>query len=207
MKYSPKLDHLPLFGSEVIKSFYPHLKSASFHQKMKRWLDRGELIQLKKGLYMTKEYWRAHQQDLNFSVFVANHLRYPSYVSGPYILQRHDMMTEVMYPMTSVTLKSSRTYSNALGTFVYSSISESLYHGFTTESFGLETVYVASRIKALFDFFYFKYAKAKTFPSDLLERERIDLEKLTEREKKEFRGYCKKCHRRLFHNLPFILFP
>lgn len=207
MKYPLQLDRLPFFGSEVIKTYYPHLKKASFHQKMKRWLDRGELIQLKKGLYISKEYWRAHQQDENFNVFVANHLRYPSYVSGAYILQRHGMMTDVTYPVTSITLKSSRTYSNLLGTFMYSSIAADLYTGFATESHGIETVYVATRIKALFDFFYFKYAKVRAFSPDLLERERIDLEKITDREKKEFRGYCKQCHQRLFHQLPFILFP
>lgn len=207
MKYPLQLDRLPFFGSEVVRTYYPRLKEASFYQKMKRWLDRGDLIQLKKGLYMTKEYWRAHQQDENFGVFIANHLRYPSYVSGTYVLQRHGMMTDVTYPITSVTLKSSRTYSNLFGTFVYSSIAEDLYTGFMTASSGIETVYVATRIKALFDFFYFKYAKAKSFPSDLLEHERIDLEKITTREKKEFRAYCKRCHRRMFHKLPDLLFP
>lgn len=206
MKYPLALDNLPFFGPEVLRTFYPKLKVASLYQKVKRFLDRADFIQLKKGLYMTANYWHAHEQDQNFKVFLANSLRYPSYVSGSYVLQRHDMLTEISYPITSVTLKTSRTYVNKIGTFVYSSISEDLYRGFVTEKYGEERWYVASRAKALFDFFYFKYGKIKGFPPDIKERDRISMEKLTRREKKEFRTYCEKCHLRIFKNLPYLLF-
>ena len=205
MKYPILLDNLPFFGYEVLRTFFPNLKKPSLHQKVKRWLDHGDFVPLKKGLYMTTAYLRAHQSDKNLKVFIANSLRYPSYISGTYVLQRHDMLTEVSYPITSVTLKSSRTYSNKIGAFVYSSISEDLYTGFVTEKYEEETVYIASRIKALFDFFYFKYGKAKNFPFDIKERDRIDISKLTLREKKEFKAYCEKCHSRILKKLPYLL--
>lgn len=206
MKYNVLLDNLPFFGNEVLRTFYPNLKTPSLYQKVKRWLDCAEFIQLKKGLYMTATYWRTHEQDQNLHLFLANSLRYPSYVSGAYFLQRHDMLTEITHPITSVTLKSSRNYNNKIGAFVYSSISEDLYTGFVTEKYREETVYVASRAKALFDFFYFKYGKTKTFPPDIKERDRISMEKLTSREKKEFRTYCEKCHLRIFKKLPYLFF-
>lgn len=206
MKYPTSLDNLPFFGSEVLRTFYPNLKIPSLYQKVKRWLDRADFVQLKKGLYMTATYWRTHQSDPNFKVFLSNSLRYPSYVSGAYLLQRYDMLTEINYPITSVTLKSSRTYTNKIGVFIYYSITDDLYTGFETEKYGEETVYIASRAKALFDFFYFKYGKTKVFPSDIKERERISMEKLTIREKKEFRMYCEKCRLRIFKNLPYLLF-
>lgn len=206
MKYSIDLDNMPFFGVEVLKNYFPGLKITSLHQKIKRWLDKRTFLQLKKGLYMTTEYFRAHQGDPNFKVFIANRLRYPSYVTGAYVLQRYDMLTEVSYPVTSVTMKSSRTYINTIGTFVYFSISDQLYTGYIRENYRGETVYIASRTKALFDFFYFKYVKSKDFPKDLQERERISLEKLTVREKKEFNTYCQLCRLRIFKKLPYLLF-
>ena len=206
MKYPIEFDRIPFFSTEGVRTSFPLLKQASVYQKVKRFLDKRDFFQLKKGLYMTAPYKRLHETEQNLKIFIANHLRYPSYVSGAYALQRYDMMTEMTYPVTSVTLKSSRTYTNSLGTFMYSSITENLYQGYRTEKYREEKVYIASRAKALFDFFYFKYAKAKDLPADLREKERIAVEKLTTQERKEFKMYCKLAHLGILKQLPYLLF-
>lgn len=206
MKYPSDLDNLPFFNIEVLKNYYPNLKKFSLYQKIKRSLDKNEFIQLKKGFYMTASYLETHRSNPYFLAFIANNLRFPSYISSSYVLQLYDLITEATYTITSVTPKSSRTYVNKLGTFAYFSIKDNLYTGYTTEKFGNETVFIATKAKALFDFFYFKYFKSKEFPADINERERIYLENFTTLEKKEFKNYCNLCSIKIFKKLPNLLF-
>jgi hypothetical protein len=206
MKYPKALDNLPFFNIQALRDYYPLLKKFSLYQTVKRLIDKKEFIQLKKGLYMTDVYLKSHQQDPYFLGFIANSLRFPSYISGTYVLQLYDLLTEATYTITSVTLKSSRIYNNKLGTFTYNSIKEDLYTGYTIEQFGENSVYIAKEVKAFFDFFYFKYFHVKEFPVDIKERDRISLEKFTKLEKKEFMKYCNLCSIKIFKKLPNLLF-
>lgn len=202
-----EVEYLPLINIAILEMVFPTINRFSIYQKLKRWNDAGKILNLKKGLYMPYSYFQRHQNDFNFHVFIANHLREPSYVSGAYILQRYDALTEgLSYPITSVTLKSSRSYVNSLGDFVYHSISESLYTGYRIESYNNQNVYVASKSKALFDFFYFKYLNVKDFPPYLKDRERIDLHIFNRSDRKEFKKYCRLSHFQLFKTLPNLLF-
>ncbi len=112
-------------------------------------------------------------------------------MSGAYVLQSHDILTEAVYPITSITLKTTRRYSNKIGDFVYSSISPKLYAGYRRLLYKDEPVYVASLAKALFDYLYIKYFGSKLKPEEIKERERLNLEKFTKKDIKEFRAWCK----------------
>ena len=150
----PKLAKLPFFRMSHFEVFFPWLKKASLYQKISRSLKKGEIIKLKKGFYVTKEYKEKHSSDVNYFYYLANILRYPSYVSGAYVLAGHDILTEAVYPITSVTLKTTRRYTNNIGEFVYSSISPKLYVGYRRLFYKDEPVYAASLAKALFDYLY-----------------------------------------------------
>lgn len=197
---------LPFFTIETLKTVFGTIRPESARQKIARWTRQKKIIPLKRGFYTTGEYFNRHKTDSSFQIFIANTLRYPSYVSSAYVLQQYDILTEMTYPITSVTLKSSRKYANALGNFIYYSVSEKLYTGYTREEYEGNAIYIATKAKALFDFLYFKYFKIPV-PLDLEERERLDLENFTKKEREEFKKYCnmatskkmKKIYTLLFH--------
>ncbi len=197
---------MPLFDINKLEAFSPNIELTSVYKKTQRWIKSGKILQLRKGLYMSREYFEKNQFDENFRVFIANNLLFPSYVSGAYVLQRYEILTDITHPITSVTLKSSRKYTNKMGNFLYNSISEDLYTGYKAEFYGMERVHVASKAKALFDFLYFKYLKVKNMPDDLLGHERFDLSTFIKEDKKEFEKYCDLSRGTLFKNLSNILF-
>ena len=84
-----------------------------------RWIDSGRLIQLKKGIYVTREYYSQCGDKQSYSEFVANILKKPSYLSGEYVLQKYGILSEAVFSITSVTRKKTRVYNNKLGVFIF----------------------------------------------------------------------------------------
>lgn len=201
-----KLSKLPYFRTSHLEALLSYLKKPSLYQKISRWLKKGEIIELKKGYYITKDYKGKNISDSNYLFYLANILRYPSYVSGTYILNKHDVLTEVTYPITSITTKTTRTYTNALGNFIYYSISPKLYKGYSRLSFKGEPIYVASLAKALFDYLYFKYARRKINVAEIVSRERLNLENFKKNNIIEFKEYCQLSNKKFLLELGLKLF-
>jgi len=201
-----KLTKLPYFRTSHLEAFLPYLKKTSLYQKISRWLKKGEIIELKKGYYVTKEYKEKNISDPNYLFYLANILRYPSYVSSAYILQKYDIPTEITYPITSVTTKTTRIYANSLGNFIYYSISPKLYKGYNRQLFKTEPIYVASLAKALFDYLYFKYAKRKIKADEIILRERLNLENFKKNDIKEFKKYCRLANKKKLLELGLKVF-
>ena len=84
----------------------------SLSKSILRWCKRGELIKLKNGLYITKETYSKHINTDGFIELIANKLRTPSYVSLEYALSKYEAITESIYTVTSITLKTKRTFNN-----------------------------------------------------------------------------------------------
>src|SRR3989339_226593 len=121
---------VPYFRISHLEVFLPNVKRTSLYRAITRWTKKGIIIKLKKGYYVTKEYVEKHRMEKEYWYYLGNILRYPSYVSGVYVLQHYHILTEVTYPITSITTKSTRAYSNPLGDFIYYSITPSLYTGY-----------------------------------------------------------------------------
>ncbi len=196
-----KLAKLPYFRISHIETFLPHLKKESVRQHITRLIKRGEIIKLKNGFYTTKEYADKHISELEYFYYLANVLRFPSYVSGAYILQSKGILTEITYPITSITTKSTRKYSNKLGEFIYYSISEKLYIGYERLLYKNEPVYVATAAKSLFDYLYIKYFKMKITADNISARERFNLENFTESDIAEFKKYCELSNNKILIDL------
>jgi hypothetical protein len=117
-----------------------------------------------------------------------------SYISMEYVLQEHEILTEITYPVTAVTLKNTRTITNRIGTFVYRHIQPALYMGFQgIEIHGIPGA-IASPAKALFDYLYFRRlplfsSGLKITQIDLAEELRLNLEGFTPADRKEFSKY------------------
>jgi hypothetical protein len=154
-----------------------------------RWVKAGHLIALKKGIYMHHRFYERHRQEAAFSPMVSAILLPQSYLSLEYVLQLHNILTEVTYPVTAITMKNTRTITNLLGVFSYRHVQAGLYQGFSVvEAFGVPYA-IASKAKALFDYLYLRPLLGALSHDNLAEDLRLNLEDFTFEEQEEYAGY------------------
>lgn len=110
------LDSLLLL--ELLKGY------ASPRNIITKWLKRGDLVQIKKGLYIFGPRFRKTLIDLEV---IANLLFGPSYISCEYAMQFHGLIPEAVHEITSVTTKRNKTYDTPLGRFSYRHLNETRY--------------------------------------------------------------------------------
>lgn len=204
VKNLQKLATLSYFDKNTLSQFM-EMSDNSLYSNIKRWLKKGDLIALKKGLYVTSDYIRSLKTTKTYSEFIANKLREPSYLSMETVLQRHNMLTEAVFGWTSVTLKSKRIYKNRLGAFVYRNIKPVLFTGFEIRNEDGFDVRVARKAKALFDFLYFKLFKIKVITPDILDSFRLNFDGFSKTDLKEFAGYCQLSGVQKFIQLPTMI--
>ena len=140
---------------------------------------------------MTRRFYEQHRQDVAFSLAVSAIILHHSYVSLEYVLQQHNLLTEVTYPVTCITPKNTRTITNEIGVFWYRNIRVDLYSGFVlSEYFGVRYA-SASLSKALFDYLYLRPIPAafRSLKINLAEELRLNLDELDETARREFAGF------------------
>ncbi len=120
------------------------------NDKISELVRNGELISLRRGLYAPGPETDLPAPDL---FLVANHLRGPSYVSLESALHYWGLIPERVYEISSVTTKTTKTYSTPLGRFSFQYLATP-YYSFGLESVRLteqQTAIIACREKALCD--------------------------------------------------------
>lgn len=183
------LDKLSYFDKNTLSQVI-ELSDNSLYSNIKRWLKTGDIVQLKKGLYVTRGFLSSCLNVDNYAEFLANKLREPSYLSSEYILQKYQILSEAVYGYTSITLKAKKTYRNKLGVFSYNGISKGLFTGFAIKSAGDISVFEATKAKALFDYLYLKLFRTENITLELFDSFRLNLDEFSKKDLKEFRGYC-----------------
>ena len=151
------------------------------NDKISELLKSGELISLRKGLYMAGDKIKSPKPE---PLLIANHLHGPSYVSLDSALSWYGFIPERVYTITSITTKSSRKYTNAVAEFEY--IFQALpYYALGIKQVQLaESQYImmASPEKALFDKIVttagLQFQSKQDVMNYLLENLRIDEEKI-----------------------------
>lgn len=185
------LESLPFFSNRALLSLEKAQRKA-LYENLRRWVDNGDLIRLKNGLYVTKTYVDRHSSNASYFELIAGSLAAPSYLSLEFVLQKNNLITEATYPVTSVTLKTPRRYQNPLGSFVYHHIHPKHYCGFVSRRHGDNTYYEATPAKALFDFIYFRLASLDEKEFSSLESLRINWSSCDQKILREFCGHIKK---------------
>ncbi len=184
------LDSFPYFTIEAVKQLLGDESAAAgtIQTALYRWMKAGQVIQLKKGVYMTPRFFERHRAEADFAAMVSAILIPQSYLSLEYILQRNGVLTEITYPVSAVTRKQTRVFENQLGTFTYRNIKADLYEGFTFAEYQGIPFARATAAKALFDFFYFRPWKINRLSNDfsLAEELRLNLEDFSETDRDEF---------------------
>ena len=152
------LQQLPYFTITGVKQALNLCESDTqqVRENLARWVKQGYVIRLRKGVYMTRQFFERHQDQATFKPAISTIITPQSYVSLEYILQRAGIMTEITYPVTAVTIKNTKKVDNVLGTFIYRHIKSALYTGFSQQTFHGMIYNQATITKALFDFFYFR---------------------------------------------------
>lgn len=166
-------------------------ESQRVREMLSRWVKSGHVVRLKKGVYMTHQFYEQHQGHPSFLPAVSAILSPLSYVSLEYILQHAGLLSEATYPITAVTLKNTHQISNIMGTFTYRHIRLPLYFGFNQDTFSGMIFNRATVAKALFDYFYFRPLPPgfQKHLFNLAEEIRLNLELLTSEMWAEFRSY------------------
>lgn len=114
---------LNLFTVDMLKSILSK-KYTQPIQKINYMVKNGDLIALKRGVYIFSEKYRTSQ--LNY-ISIANILHQPSYVSFEYALSYHGLIPERVYTITSASFKKSVEYTTPLGNFSYQKIPQKAY--------------------------------------------------------------------------------
>jgi hypothetical protein len=184
-----ELDLFPYFTIEAVKQLLGDESAAGTIQTaLYRWMKAGQIIQLKKGVYMTRRFYELHRMDAGFAPMVSAILIPQSYLSLEYILQRNAILTDITYPVSAITLKQTRVFENKLGTFTFRNIKEDLYQGFAFSNYMGIPFAQASVAKALFDTLYLLPWKGKRRSAsyNLVEELRLNLEDFSEKDQVEF---------------------
>ncbi|MEK7644161.1 MAG: hypothetical protein AAB390_02555 [Patescibacteria group bacterium] len=171
------------------------LKNATMDSYISRSLKRKDIVHLKNGLYVSASFFDENKDDIAYSFYIANVLRQPSYISSWTALQYYNLITEIVYVTTSVTVKVTKTYRTKIGSFSYQSIKDEMFTDFHLIK-GKYDFFIASPAKALFDLLYFKTRRFNGMSlndvKSLIASLRVDFDEIDENEQEKFFSMIKK---------------
>ena len=186
-----QLNSLPHFSKSTIYQLGSQLglKNSTVNTYISRFLKRKDILPLRRGLYISADFFAKNKSDISYSFYLANIIRTPSYVSSWTALQYHNLTTEAIRSITSVTSKVTRGYEIKAGTFSYQSIKKELFSDYSLVK-GKFDFFVASPSKALCDLLYFRTHQFRSIRFDdvekIVEELRIDISEMSEEERKSF---------------------
>ncbi|EKD33226.1 MAG: hypothetical protein ACD_76C00068G0023 [uncultured bacterium] len=192
-----QLKSLPHFGKDTVYQLGKQLglKDSTVNTYISRFLKYKELVQLKRGLYISADFFEKNKNDVSYSFYLANVIRTPSYVSSWAALQYYNLTTEAIHSITSVTPKVTREYQTKAGNFSYRSIKKELFSDFSLSN-GKFVFFIAAPSKALFDLLYFRTNQFRSVSSGsikaLIEELRIDIDEMDKNEQEKFYAMIKK---------------
>lgn len=192
-KVKEDLVALPYFGvSDVAQHL--DIENEEAGQILARWTVRGVVIRIKRGIYMSREYYLRHLRDYDFSGLVATIINPDSYLSKEYVLQKHQVMTEAVMVVTSVTFKNTSRVNGTLGSYIYYHVKQELFGGYTEILHGQLNIKEATLGKALFDYLYLRPQGWSYGQKDYNLREdlRLNLEELKSEDWREFESWVEK---------------
>lgn len=108
-----QFNQYPFTHSELIVVLHQYKSPAD---KISLLLKNGDILRLKRGLYINSAKFREGDISLNL---IANVLYGPSYVSLETALSEYGLIPERVFSTRSVTLKRSRSFENTTGRFEY----------------------------------------------------------------------------------------
>lgn len=186
-----QLKNLPYFGKDTVHQLGSQLglKDTTIDVYISRFLKYKEIFKLKRGMYISADFYAKNKSDISYPFYLANIIYKPSYVSSWAALQYYNLTTESIHTITSVTQKATRTYDTKVGSFSFQSIQKELFSDFSSVE-GKFNFFIASPAKALFDLLYFKTRQLRGVRTEniksLIEELRIDINEMDKNEQEKF---------------------
>jgi len=188
-KLKEKIALLIIFSKNTLKTLEP--KTDILNANIKYWLKNGQLIQLKRGLYILKDKFDKEIQKDQLLEYIGCKLIEPSYLSLEYVLCKYQLLTESCHSFTLMTTKTTREISNKLGPFRYYSISPALFLDFKLKNSENYPTYEACKEKALFDYLYLRFIKNNPVNLEAIENLRINWDNINKSEFIKMKSYLK----------------
>jgi predicted transcriptional regulator of viral defense system len=183
-----KVEELPFFGRVDVRAFgLPEKTTEVF---LSRAVNSGKLLRLKRGVYTSRSYFdqvKSSNQLENYREFLANIMVSPSYVSTEYVLSKHELISEAVYSITSITTGRPVLIENDFGSFRYRNTSNSYLSQFETIQAGSFLIKRANKIQALFDYLYLKKKDIRRVTLDAVRELRLNIHLLSSQELRELK--------------------
>ena len=154
IKYQKELETMPYLNKVQAQILIGKI-GRNLEKKIDQLKRVGYLKSIKNNLYVTDAFYQKVDRK-SYTEYIANSLRFPSYISLEYVLSLEGLIPEAVYATTSITSKTSRDFQNFLGTFIYRNIKSSLFRGYKQVLWEGRIINIAGKAKALFDFLYLK---------------------------------------------------
>lgn len=184
-----KTEKLLIFDKKSL--FLLEKDSNNLNENLKYWLKNESLIALKKGVYLLKDRYDKESYKDAYLEYIANQLLRPSYLSLEYVLAKYQLLSENARALSSISIKSSREFSNKLGTWRYYSLPSQLFIGYQIKYFKGQPIAEASKAKALFDFLYLRFRRGPYLGVKRLENLRLNWENMNDSDWLELDSYLK----------------
>lgn len=140
----------PVFHSSIL--FASGVDAADLGRQLSRWVKSGNLIQLRRSLYVLSEHF---QKTRPHPFLVANRLKRASYVSLQSALEHYGLIPEYVPSVTSVTTGRPEKLITPLGSFIFKHIKTTLFSNYQTIELGEgQSAFIATPEKALLDLLY-----------------------------------------------------
>lgn len=177
---------------DLLSRFDIRLKA--LEARISRSLKNKTFFKLKNGLYILTDAYLREPNKVQLAEYITTQIYEPSYLSLEYILESHHVLSlRSARSLTSITTKSNRTFTNFAGSFVYSNIKPSCFFGFEDMKFHECTYRVATKAKALFDYFYLNsdldYRNQKRLQHQLFKDLSIQWQNFSEEDFQQFDAY------------------
>ncbi len=201
IKHQKSLESLPYFTKSQA-SLLVGKSGRNLDGKLAQLSRLGYLVSLKKNLYVTDTYLNSVDRP-HYIELIANTLRSPSYLSLEYVLAKTGLTPEGIFSLESITLKSSRAFSNLLGNFAYHSIKPLLFTGYRQTEWEDKIILEATPAKALFDWLYLK--KITSLKTELISDLRLNWNQFSPADYDEFTKYVNLSNSPKMHSISRII--
>lgn len=165
MKYNDlrrKVLDYPIFTFEDVAKYFPHENQVTFKAQLSRWVKRGYLKKIKRGLFVLEE--MKLEDDFSLAPIIYS----PSYISLESALNVYGIIPDIPFVVTSATLKKTKIFKTPFGSFNYRHLKEALFWGFKIEGERPFLYKIAYPEKALLDYLYLnpEMTNYSSFPQD-----------------------------------------
>jgi len=187
------LENLPYFSLAEVKNVFPYKAESTIKWRLSSQCKKGVFHRLKRWYYVSDIFLR-YQMNSGYKLFIANKMYAPSYISLVTALDYYGILSESSFHISSVTINKTAEFTSSLWTLQYKNIKTSLFTGFVKKQIGIYEIYIASKAKALFDYFWYQKKRFKYFSLDEMASFRLNLDEFSVQNQEEFQEYVALSH-------------